>query len=42
MDRSEQVVDHLIWRMVQVGLVAGVLVFAAVLITLRLRRPTIL
>ncbi len=41
MDRSEQVVDHLIWRMVQVGLVAGVLVFAAVLITLRLRRPTI-
>jgi hypothetical protein len=39
MDRSERLVDHIIWRMVQVGMVAFALVFAALLLALRLRRP---
>jgi len=38
-DHSERLVDHIFWRLLQVGAVAFVLLFIAAVVLLRMRRP---
>lgn len=38
-DHSERLVDHIFWRLLQLGAVAFVLVFVAAVILVRMRRP---
>ena len=38
-DHSEELVDHIFWRLLQLGAVAFVLLFVAAAVLLRIRRP---